>query len=103
MQCDLFECTEGKPEGWSEEKSNWCCTEKGLGCEASTAVVDFDCQAGLDRWQTGWNKAKKQYCCDLGVVKCDAFDCDQGFANWEKAWSSDKKAWCCKKERRGCE
>jgi len=37
----------------------------------ATAAEDFDCQAGLPKWQTGWSTAKKTWCCSNKKLGCE--------------------------------
>jgi len=80
-------------------------------------AVSFDCNAGYDKWRTGWSPRKKQWCCRTEQKGCpggggggsgrvggrEKFDCDAGYAKWQSGWSPQKKLWCCAKVSKGCE
>lgn len=52
-------------ETWSAEKISWCCDNRGIACSTSGPSLDFDCEDGLDRWETGWSVEKKEQCCEV--------------------------------------
>jgi hypothetical protein len=107
---------------WPSEKKVWCCANKGVGCDAAHAkltLIDhtshesqvshqsFDCNAGFQKWQTGWSDDKKEWCCAHQKVGCpidshQSFDCNAGFQKWQTGWSDDKKEWCCAHYKMGC-
>mmetsp|Transcript_20085 Transcript_20085/g.53850 ORF Transcript_20085/g.53850 Transcript_20085/m.53850 type:complete len:548 (+) Transcript_20085:2-1645(+) len=85
-----YNCDAGLPnweKGWSDQKKEWCCKEKSLGCP-------FDCDAGVENWEDGWSEDKKEFCCESTDVGCK-FDCAAGLPKWETGWSEAKKEWCC--------
>jgi len=67
-----------------------------IAAVTSSADEEFDCSAGVGKWQTGWSAAKKDFCCKKGggVDTCQ-FDCEAGLSMWETGWSEEKKDWCC--------
>mmetsp|Transcript_108936 Transcript_108936/g.347782 ORF Transcript_108936/g.347782 Transcript_108936/m.347782 type:complete len:1126 (-) Transcript_108936:303-3680(-) len=110
--------------GWSDGKKSWCCSNYKVGCPivvvtmapvATTTPCSsseaYDCQAGLQRWQTGWSDSKKVWCCATYQVGClvaatttvgTYYDCNLDYATWHQTWSSAKKAWCCDDCGKGC-
>lgn len=83
-------------EGWLASKKQWCCAHSNIACD------EFDCNAGLARWEEGWSMEKKSWCCANKNLACDQFDCNLGFDNWEAGWSDEKMGYCCRKANRGC-
>jgi len=86
---------------------------RSVGGAAPAKAAEFDCEAGLGKWEAGWSEAKKKWCCEnegKGWQGCkdesaeeDAlFDCDAGLDRWEAGWSDMKKEWCCDNEKKGC-
>jgi len=69
------------------------------------AGVDFDCDAGFDKWKRGWSDEKKMCCCLTQGRACEEaeFDCYAGVDNWKRGWSAEKKSYCCLKSNVGCE
>jgi len=99
-------------DSWTSDKRTWCCDHSGVGCGKGRSGRDerqsgeFNCQAGIDEWDTKWSDRKKLYCC--GHVGCsrkigkNPYDCNVGFSNWKKGWSSGKKDWCCEHHKKAC-
>jgi len=53
-------------EGWSEEKSAFCCTWEEMGCLSEP----FDCTADFGNWGNGWSENKKKWCCKVSKRGC---------------------------------
>lgn len=110
---------------WTIAKKNWCCEHVQRACDMTTTLpslqplsqelaiqINYDCEAGWDKWEVSWSLAKKAYCCQVGQKGCPSgnwtpafngpFDCAQGSANWEAGWSPQKKVWCCSHKHLGC-
>jgi len=100
--CDPYDCTAGIPNGWSSGKQHWCCEHKDLGCTTTDGPTAFDCKAGADNWEAGWNEEKKAFCCGSGQAECMPYNCDSGWGNAGAGWSLEKTAWCCRNEKKGC-
>lgn len=90
---------------------------------ANFAAGEFDCDADLAGWKTGWSDSKKTWCCQHVQKGCTAesqasqpsnrlwltqikkegdsefirhaFDCSEGHGNWLSGWSNRKKFYCC--------
>jgi hypothetical protein len=64
----------------------------------------FDCDAGLPRWETGWSAAKKKYCCMAQLKGCaeERFDCKAGYERRSTGWSLEKAEYCCSRHDVGC-
>lgn len=72
--------------------------------EGITHSEPFDCDAGLDKAETGWSQEKKTFCCKNHAKGCvdEPFDClDE--AQPEDAWSGEKREYCCKRHGLACE
>lgn len=124
--------------GWSVVKKDYCCRLEGRGCpttstrnhdegveEAEEPAPAWDCQEGVEDWETGWVVAKAKWCCAHYKVGCldgpgppdrDAappstrtttteapFNCRVGLLSWEWGWSTMKKEWCCRRYELGCQ
>ncbi|CAK0844206.1 unnamed protein product [Prorocentrum cordatum] len=72
-----FSCVtagENVADTWSEAKKKFCCRNAGVGCLTPPRVVEFDCDAGLPKWDTGWSPMKKDFCCRTAApVGCPGF------------------------------
>lgn len=94
-----FDCNDGEPDTWVEEKQSFCCERERRGCP-------LNCDAGLNDFGDGWSVAKKIWCCSNEDKGCldgiGPFDCDAGISNFERGWSDDKQVWCCLNAERGC-
>jgi len=108
--CDPYNCTRGSrsSKSWMPAKIVWCCHNRGLGCpeqQSTTATItkQFDCAAGLLKWERGWSPAKKNWCCQHYQIACGRFDCHEGLGHGQSTWTQDKKTWCCTNAKLGCE
>jgi len=106
--CDLYNCTKGldNTRSWLPAKVIWCCHKKKLGCPGQpniiTTVGQFDCAAGLSRWEHGWSPSKKSWCCEHHDIACGHYNCHEDLGHWQSAWPKEKKVWCCEKANLGC-
>jgi len=83
---------------------------RSVGGAAPAKAAEFDCEAGLGKWEAGWSEAKKKWCCEnegKGWQGCkeksEPFDCEAGLPKWKTGWSESKKEWCCENKEKGCE
>jgi len=74
-------------ELWSDEKKQWCCENKNLGCPAEP----HDC-----RTKEVWSQEKAYWCCENKNLGCP-FDCRS-----KEEWSAEKSEWCCTNKELGC-
>jgi len=80
----------------------------GVTSTTSTpSTSQYDCNAGFDKWESGWSNEKKAWCCVKAKRACpsipeDEYDCHDGVANWKQGWSWPKKAWCCSHKQVAC-
>mmetsp|Transcript_9904 Transcript_9904/g.21766 ORF Transcript_9904/g.21766 Transcript_9904/m.21766 type:complete len:304 (-) Transcript_9904:453-1364(-) len=143
-QADRFDCKQDLADAstaWSPSKKDWCCEHRGMGCTinvptlapvATTVTttsttarrapspssmqppVPFDCDAGIETWQTTWPDQKKDWCCQNARKGCSMlsgdeygpdeskYNCEVGTGNWVKDWPTPKKRWCCQQTGNGC-
>lgn len=97
---------------WSVVKKEWCCQHSGISCKAVTEKQSgtnatnhgYDCNKGLEHWETKWSISQKAWCCENRGKGCGVeYDCDADFADWWRSWAQPKMAFCCERRRRGCE
>ncbi|CAE7262860.1 CPK19 [Symbiodinium sp. CCMP2592] len=93
----------GTAAQWLIEERDWCCSERGIGCWATTSPPEFDCKADQDQWDVSWSVPKKHFCCSFVAIGCDEFDCQLQLQQWRTSWSVAKKRFCCDKELFGCD
>ncbi|CAE7677135.1 CPK7 [Symbiodinium microadriaticum] len=93
----------GTASQWLIEERDWCCSERGIGCWATTSPPEFDCKADQDQWDISWSVPKKHFCCSFVDIGCDEFDCQLQLHQWRTSWSVAKKRFCCDKELLGCD
>merc|ERR1711879_93938 len=79
----------------SDAHKKWCCDNRSRGC-GSLLEPQFDCEAALGDWETGWAQSKKDWCCAHGGRGCPvtttwAYDC----AGPSDDWQFDRRYWCC--------
>merc|ERR1712176_1542542 len=97
---------------WGSDESNsygGCCKADYASDNAawnqaftmSTCTPEYDCSAGIERWEKAWSRNKKAWCCHITGDGCE-FNCDAGYDVWEYDWSDAKKTWCCHSEGKGC-
>mmetsp|Transcript_28419 Transcript_28419/g.61902 ORF Transcript_28419/g.61902 Transcript_28419/m.61902 type:complete len:342 (-) Transcript_28419:91-1116(-) len=90
---------------WSQDKKEWCCLYRGLGCSSSVA---YDCAKGAELVAAAWSEGKRSWCCVHSGVGCSQqtkklFNCRESLESFEIAWSQEKATWCCGEEGLGCE
>jgi len=103
---DPYDCNAGLSNfhsGWSPGKKEWCCNQKGMGCEGATPPA-FPAAAGMV-----WKKEKVNGFWTWVMVRKNTahpdslpYDCNAGLANADTGWSEGKKHWCCTNEHKGC-
>lgn len=67
-----------------------------------TTTAPYDCNAGLDAWETEWALGKKTWCCQVQGRACDAFNCVPSAKNPITGWPLSKSRWCCKHHSVSC-
>jgi len=109
LGCDPYNCTEGLQNSklWAPAKVIWCCHEKQIGCPGqagvtTTTINNFDCAAGLSKWEQSWPIDKKKWCCQTYQIACGRYNCHEGLERWQKIWTQGKKDWCCANAKLGC-
>jgi len=110
----LYECKVDfldSMQDWSQEKRDNCCQQSKLFCERAQAPLKtavnagYDCDEGVDRWETEWLVGKKVWCCQKTGKGCSTqptFDCEADFLDWRRSWAAGKMAYCCESKQRGC-
>lgn len=104
VEKDPYDCMEGFPNwkyGWSKKKKDWCCSNRGVACEAvgpHAAEPPGDAPGSTDEALEDFLMADRL---SDGDVDND-YDCAMDWENWEVVWTDAKKAWCCKQKQLGC-
>merc|ERR1712151_925309 len=110
----------------TDEKTMWCCANKGLGCPgpAPGLVVSRDASQQYNCYSTdGWTDEKREWCCankDRGCLvtltpgppaqyNCYSKDVRDSWTDEKKDWcctnnfwTDEKREWCCANKDRGC-
>eukprot|EP01061_Rhynchopus_euleeides_P043522 TRINITY_DN75_c1_g1_i9.p1 TRINITY_DN75_c1_g1~~TRINITY_DN75_c1_g1_i9.p1 ORF type:complete len:960 (+),score=440.27 TRINITY_DN75_c1_g1_i9:60-2882(+) len=94
----------GRVSLWEDDKREACCSTQRLGCKP---VQEFSCRATDSDPLTGWDRARKAYCCAHHQQACDdlkekLFDCTYSVDATKKPWTAVQRKWCCEKEKQHC-
>jgi len=87
-RCSEYNCR--SREGWTSEKTDWCCKNKDLGCPQPK----YNC-----RTRDLWTTEKTEWCCTNKNLGCPQpeYNCLT-----RELWTGEKTEWCCKNQNLGC-